>query len=592
MVLSNEEIKKLISQPKNEQLIKEAVYHEQRLCFHSEESLSYKDLNKYKDGFLNLVKAFLNEEKMQRFVEALSFPLVSTPLIDGIKDQYSKVFDAKDKFFSIKCSNDEKTETFTQYLSRVNEEAFWEDECFDTLFGEVNTLVVVDRPPNGGDPYFYTLPFESVVDIEVKDSKIEYLLFKETEDSFIFIDSEKHVRIVKIEDGRNPVRYEIDSSVPHLFGYAPVNFLWQEGISRRKSYIKRSGITSVLSLLDDFVIKHNNNKNLGWASAYPPMWKYEEDDDEQEIKQAILNEVEATIEDPVMAGRVVDGIWAKRRNKNLIGTGTTFTIPVPTESQEPDLRNPLGYIQVPIDSLEYNDNALRQIERDIYFKATGRPIEQEIADRPVADQIQSQYEGEKNVLLWVSKQLSNSRQWLVKTLGKGLLDEEIECYVSFGSEFFIDDEKSQIQNLNEYKKAGASQGQIGQRMDSLLQVSSKNGYMRNRLTMLSDLEPFRIHGDDKVTEWVKSSLINPEDFLVKINFVDYVARFERENGSILTYEITKPYKQRIELIKDKIYGYAKADKVRDTGDGGLATGLQQGGSISDRNLEARQGRER
>ena len=153
------------------------------------------------------------------------------------------------------------------------------------------------------------------------------------------------------------------------------------------------------------------------------------------------------------------------------------------------------------------------------MKATGRPEMQTIADRPINSQIQSQYEGERNVLLWVASQLSTSRTWLLNSLAKMYTGEQADCTAYFGTEYFIEDEKSVIQNLRDYKDAGASQSQIWLRNKSLMQVSTKGKKNeRAKLEMLEQLEPLHNLSIDKVAELATKDLVEFKDFDLKLNF--------------------------------------------------------------------------
>lgn len=596
MVLSKEKILELLKVPKNSALIRRAKYHESRLKFHADDAIEHSDLAAgYLEQFIkNLIEPFLTEEKVTRFKQAMPVPLPTTGIIDEIKDQYAKVFEAKDKFFNIERVDETEKKQVEALLMSLKEESFWQDTAFDTLFSAVNTLIVIDRPEDGGDPYFYLMDFSSVHDIGLDKfgKNIEYIIQRESSTEFLIIDSEKFARYEKTDDAANPF-VEIQS-VPHFFGSVPANFLWQDSL--KDPLVKRSACTSILGLLDDYVVQSVNKKNLDFLNAYPIMWKYEDDDDDDFLKETITNELSERVQGETILplNSDVNAVYAdlrKKRKSKMGGPGVIVSVPAPMDNTEADLRDPIGFISPPIEALRYNSTELDSLGNKIYVKATGRPEHKDVADRPVNGQIQSQYEGERNVLLWVSYQLSTTRSWLVSALGKMLLGKDIACTADFGSEFFIEDERAVIENLREYRLAGASQAQIAFRTDSLRQVSTKGKRSQfQRLEIMSHLEPLSNQTLEIVSGMAEKGLVDFKDFDLKNHFPERIAKFERENGSILIYRQSDKitFKELIEDIKQKLYTYGSDTKFDNGFDSkepiGVPEGVQPKKRLPDKNV--------
>lgn len=548
--------------------------------FHADDAIDHTDLGTYLEMFIkNLVEPFLTQEKVDRFKQALPVPLPTTSIVDTIRDQYAKVFEAKDKMFELHISDKTKKLGLNELLVRRDEESFWKERVFDTLFSGVNTLMVIDRPQGGGDPYFYLMPFDTVHDIEIDffGKKIEYLIQREDVDTFLVIDDEKFIRYQKVKDKDE---YIVLASVNHNIGFTPVRFIWNEFINH--PLIKRSACTAILGMLDEYLVQYVNKKNLDFLNAYLIMWKYEEDDDDEFLKETVRNELAENINgvEILPTDDEVEMVYRSllKKKSKMGGPGTIISVRAPMDNTEPDLRNPIGFISPPVDSLQYNVSELERLKQAIYMTATGKPENKDIADRPVSNQIQSQYEGERNVLLWVSSQLSDARRWLVSTLAKAYLKDDIECTVDFGSEFFIEDEKGVIENLRDYKAAGASQAQIAFRTESLRQISTKGKYYQfTRLELLAHLEPFNNLTLEVVGDYAMKGLVDFKDFDLKANFPERIAQFEREHGSILAYKQGKnvDFNNLINQIKEILYGYGKAKKF----DNGFNTESKATGDI-------------
>lgn len=570
MVLSREKIVELIKNPKSKTWITKAIYHQNRIKFHSNEVLSHSEFieNPYAKEWLDNIQTNLVQRKFETFKSLLEYPLPSTSLIDSIKDQYAKVFEAKDSFFDIHTEKNDKV-SLKKYLADIKEEEFWKSQALDLMFSDVNSLLMVDLPPVGGqgEPFFYTVSIESIHEVSSTNGLLDYVVvaLESTSEGKVFkvVDDEKYYKVIHEAD-----EIEIVEEAYHGIGRVPCNFIFQEGLTTKHPYVKRSGISSVLGSLDTFVRKYTSKENLDLYNAFPIYWKYQEDDDDDIEKSTIVEEFIASGKTQMEAYELYDNYIRNRKLKNpLLGAGTVIEVAPPSDNTEPDLRDPVGIISPDKTSLEYNTSEVERLEDKIFRKATGRPQEKEIADRPVASQIQSQYEGERNVLLWVSEQLSRTRKWLVETLCKAKTGKDIVCTASFGSEFFIEDERSVLENFRLYKEAGASQSALAMRNKSLIEASTKGKPSeRERLYMLEHLEPLPLMDLEKVREYVELDLVEFKEWDLKINFAERLNKFERENGNILAYEIKSDFKERINKIKSILYSYGKSKRF-DNGEG-------------------------
>jgi len=572
--------------------LKKAEYHQNRLKFHSEESLCEKDVSDYKKEFMTKIKSLLVTEKYENFIELIQYPFPTTSIVDAIKDQYSKVFEAKDSYLDLDIKDEKKKKDFKALLFNQREEQFWQKEAFECLFGAVNSVIIIDLPQEGGDPYFYTIEIDDVHDVEVKNDKITYIIIEQEEmilmpDGkekeicyYIYIDESRYVKFQEVEGEGGVTEYIFVSEVAHKLGETPANFIYHEGLYSNQEIVKRAGITSVLGLLDEYMIKYTSKQFLDLYNAYPIYWKYSEDTDD-ETNETVLREDIMSMQggEELLANggfeRILSNLKVRKKQK-LLGAGTIMEVDAPMDNTEPDLREPIGIISPDVNSLDYNVKEIERLEAKIYMKATGRPEQQQIADRPVNSQIQSQYEGERNVLLWIAGQLSISRTWLLNSLAKLYTGEQANCTAYFGTEFFIEDEASVIKNLKDYREAGASQSLIMLRNKSLTQISTKGKQTdRDRLEILEQLEPLYNISMEKATEYVIADLVEFKDYDLKLNFAERINKFERENKTnILIYRPDLPFNEKINLIKQELYKYGTTKRFNN-GQGSIPIGNTQ-----------------
>ena len=77
------------------------------------------------------------------------------------------------------------------------------------------------------------------------------------------------------------------------------------------------------------------------------------------------------------------------------------------------------------------------------------------------------------------------------------------------------------------------------------------------MLLLADVEPFRHLSRDEVADLYAKGIITREEYTLKLNFADYVRRFERENINILEFGEATAYDQKIRTIKDRLMEYAR-----------------------------------
>jgi hypothetical protein len=77
-----------------------------------------------------------------------------------------------------------------------------------------------------------------------------------------------------------------------------------------------------------------------------------------------------------------------------------------------------------------------------------------------------------------------------------------------------------------------------------------------RMIILGDLEPYRHLTRNEVQGLYDKQLVTMEELLVKLNFSDFIRRFERENENIITFGENIDYQNKIDTIKARLLEYA------------------------------------
>ena len=79
---------------------------------------------------------------------------------------------------------------------------------------------------------------------------------------------------------------------------------------------------------------------------------------------------------------------------------------------------------------------------------------------------------------------------------------------------------------------------------------------------LNELEPYRHIGRTEALGLFEKQLIPEDDLRIKLNFPDYVRRFERENTNVIEFGSALPFNKKINRIKEEFKKYAAEEKAR------------------------------
>ena len=107
------------------------------------------------------------------------------------------------------------------------------------------------------------------------------------------------------------------------------------------------------------------------------------------------------------------------------------------------------------------------------------------------------------------------------------------------------------------KESGATMSDLDAMQRQIIDSEYRNDSIQaHRMIILNDLEPFRHLSYAEVNDLYRNSIITIEELKLKLNFMEYVRRFERENVSIAEFGSILPYKDKIEKITKKLKEYA------------------------------------
>ena len=593
MALSQEETKKRVSEQRQKQIIALAVLHQNRIRFHSEVVPSMPALATFlyrqrpvntggiaplmtgREGvaqalvdFMAMVQNLIPKDKFEMFKTLFRFPVITNELLDVAYDKLSRIFEGRNPAFSYQFTATEQRDDWEWYRQeKLCEPAIWQTKGWDFFKTQINSVLVVDMPEvqESGDrypqPYFYWLPIRDVIDFKADPNtgQMYHIIFRQDGDKIAVFDDE-YRRVYRSKDGELG---ELLLEARHDLGYCPARFFWDEPLSLDKPDIKKSPVTKELDRLDWYLFFSISKRHLDTYGSYPIYWGYEQSCDFQNDENG----------DHCDGGFLKDkhGHWHYDNNgllvpcpvcskKRITGAGSFVEIPVPDASQnQPDLRDPVGMLAIDRQSLDYNNEEEKKLRSDIITAIVGTNEEITTRDALNEQQIQANFESQSTVLQRVKKGFEAAQKWVDDTICRERYGNSfLSSSISYGTEFFLFTSDELRERYKTAKESGMSEADL----DALLQQIIETEYRNNpqqmqRMIILSDLEPYRHMTRNEVQGLYDKQLISIEELLIKLNFADFIKRFERENMNVISFGETIDYAKKIDTIKERLTEYAR-----------------------------------
>ena len=569
MGLDTEEIIKRIREPRNKAAISRAIYHQNRIRFHAEKMLTPYITQPVTD-FLDYVSNLIPADKFKVFKTLFRYPVKTNEITGVCFDKLSRIFDGRNPAYNYQFVNSEQREDWEYYRQNIlREPEVWSTKGWEYFKTEINSVLIVDLSSEMSEglpePYFYWLPIEHVITYKQNRSTgiMDWIIFRQDDDKIAVIDDERY-RVFRQDNG-NIGELLVDN--PHDLGYCPARFFWSEPLSLREPDVKASPLTSELEALDWYLFYHLSKRNLDMYGSYPIYSGYEQSCDFTNSEN----------------GDYCDGGFLKNKqgfyrldqagllmrcpkcgDKRIVGVGSFVEIPIPDGDKQPDLRNPVQMLTVDRDSLDYNVNEEERLRNNIITSVVGTNEEITTRDALNEQQIKANFESQSTILKRVKKGFEDAQQFVDETVCRLRYgDMFVSAKINYGTEFYLVDSTQLRERYKVAKESGASEAELDSLQNQIIQTEYRHDQTQlNRMLILAELEPYRHLTIDEVMKLQEKQLISDDELRVKLNFANYIRRFERENTNILEFGTQIPYTQKIKVINQKLYDYASEDRRR------------------------------
>ena len=581
--LSNEQILRILQKGNKPEELDRCHKHDIRAKFHVEPTL--EDSNQpYRQEFLTWVGGIINKQKHEVFKHLLTCPIETVEFAEGIFDELTKVFEAQDRYIGYEFTNPELANDFTQFLSEIGDDVFWQTKGFQAMKSAINSIVIVDLPAiqEVGDrfprPYYYFLDVSKVKDFQLDALyKFEYIIFENKYNADILhAFDDGFFRTYTRRAGLNKVNpnepmkgtdWELVSEVKHELGFTPARSFWTTPFEQHSQLQKRGPQSNSLGKLDWLLLLYTFSKHAELYAGFPIDVMYEQRCD---YRDATGNECKGG----KISCQVNDGLGGmvttisdcpNCKDKAILGPGTVLTAPARASNEDPDMLQGMNRISADKDSLEYLLNRVDRYEATISTNMIGY-IPDSIRQAMNKDQIGSQIESQMNCLTEVRDNFQAIHKFVLETLAllrygnNALLS--LTCH--YGNKWFIHSvEKLQVQ-FKESKANGFATFELSSQFEQILLTKYKNNpSMLERVRTLAAIEPYQNYTVSDLTTLNEKFGLNENLIRLKIDFTNYVNRFEREFMDIGIFMQFMPFETKVNFILDKLLQYVAEDYPED-----------------------------
>lgn len=570
MPYNAEEIRRRIAENKKADVLSRAKLHQMRIKFHTVKRITTFNspyISIPLTQFLAMVENILPHDKYKVFQALFRYPVKTNELTDVCFDKLSRIFDGRNPVFNYQFVNSEQREDWEDYrLTRLGEPEIWQTKGWEFFKSEINSVLIVDVPSEQTselpEPYFYWLPINDVITFEANPTsgQMDYIVFRRRDEIVVLDDGSYRVWDDAKHTGQ--IAGEPKMEAAHDLGYCPARFFWNEPINLEDPDVKASPLSKELESLDWHLFYQISKRQLDLYGAYPILSGYEQRCDWSNAENGDYCDG-GFIRDKQghyrldMAGLLMR--CPKCGDKRIVGAGSFIDIPIPNaEENQPDLRNPVQMLTVDRNALDYNVEELKRQREEIITAVVGQDEIVTNRDAFNEQQVRANFESVTTVLTRVKKGFEAAQQWVDETCcrlryGSYFLNAKI----NYGTEFYLYSPEELRERYKAAKEAGMSEAELDMMQNQIIQTEYRNDPMQlRRMLILSELEPYRHLSRAEATDLFKENIISEEDLRIKLNFPNFVRRFERENMNILEFGSELPYERKIAIITDEFRKYA------------------------------------
>lgn len=573
MGLELKQIKQSIERPTKRQTIQKAVNMQRRLRFHTETNIAISDINQPTTTFLTWVQHLLPKDKYNIFLQLFKFPLPTPAVVEDVYRELERVFYSRNSSTAYQFTNSELAEDWANYkINVLNEPEVWKTIGWKRMQVSPNSILVVDLPAEQTserpEPYFYWLEIDQVIDYELVEGSttcFKWLIFKQPNNQIAVFD-DSSIRVYQLNEN-NEIQSLI-SEAAHDLGYCPARFFWSTQLNENNKELKKNPISKELSNLDWYLFFALSKQHLDLYAPYPIYSAYaadcnfENNETGDYCDGGFLRNAKGDFK--ILADGTIEKCPCCSE-KRIAGPGSFLEVPIPSVADGvADLSNPVQITTIDKDSLDYNVKECERLRDDIIVSIVGSGGNVSEKEAINETQVSANFESKTSVLNALKTNFEEAQKFVDDTACRFRYGNSfISSSISWGTEFYVFTVSELYAKYKQAKDNGASSSELDAISQQILEVEYRNNpLVLQRMQILKQLEPYPHKTIQEVTELFDKGLLEDELVRLKINFVSYIDKFERENINIIEFAANRTFDEKINIIKNKLLNYVKQENIR------------------------------
>lgn len=570
MALTELEAIEIIKAPLNSKLINSVKMQESQLRVFTEELDEFEI--KQEPYYLKLmgVMESRSRDKYQRICDFMRFPLPIVEDSDSILNDFYKVFDGKNRYFNVSADRD--ISKLNLWVDEYKLEHWIEKEIKDVWKKKPNSFVVIDYDNNS--PYLISIDSSRLHDAKFKDKsgQLSYIVFVHsieqdeinnnvTITKYAVYDEETYFVFQKRSDSDEIINI---SQVSHNIGYCPAHSFINDCSTESNKFKRRVAFSKSLSRLEDYTIYDVWGNYLDSYAPFPvteaPKSKCSDSQCEggKVPEQVVTNVATGDMKTIWNDCKTCDG---GKNDGKLIGPGTHIGIDVIDQGNDgsgvfkmhfPEAEN-LKLIP------EKLDNLLIHVKNSV-VGVNGMVSKEAINEL----QAKGGFESMESVIHRNKEVLEHIYKWIVSTVGKVLYkDLSLEVDANFGTEWYLSTEEDLQKKFEQAKNIGLPHEELMMIYVQLIETKYKgNNDKILRQKMLIKLDPLPLISIPEALELNSKGFLSDDVLLFKINFLNFINRFESENAPITQFGSALEMPKRIQTISKTLNLYINEVKTK------------------------------
>lgn len=497
-------------------------------------------------------------KKADRIFDFLRYPLPATQICDSILSEYFKVFDGKNRNFHIDADRD--ISWLNKWIIDAELEQWIEESAKKVFKSMPCSFVVIDKDEKG-KPYKILVDSERLVDAEIINTKgaCGYIAFihsyTETSTKYCVYDEKTYFVFEKLNSSDI---WKTLVEQPHNVGYCPAITFVSQAANSKNNFKRRVAFTNSLSKLEDWT---NFDVFRNYTDHYVPFPVTEAPKRKCPNADCVDGFVATDHVDPshpdVPNTKYTKCEACEASGGDLIGPGTHIGINVRESKDENDGSGVFKMIFPDTDKMKYIPEKLDDLELEIRHKTVGLNYMASTNEAMNEMQLKGSFASMESVLMRTKSELDHIYTWIVMTTAKmQYKDIQLKVDANFGTEFYLVNEDDLQKRFEMAKKSGLPQEEQLMIYNQLIETKYKgNANKVARQKLLIKLDPMPLFDVKEAMELKAQNVIDAETLSMKVNFLNFISKFESENGPIMQFGLLMAPEKRIEKIKAEFARY-------------------------------------